>query len=105
MCTSLSVQVIFNPKDPSTFASASLDRTVKVWNIGQPTPNFTLEGHEKGVNCVDYFCGGDRPYLLSGADDKLSKVWDYQTKACVQVRSEIETACCQGHAYYLFRVP
>ena len=51
-------QVVFNPKDTNTFASASLDRTVKVWSIGQPTPNFTLEGHEKGVNCVDYFTGG-----------------------------------------------
>jgi len=31
-------------------------------------------------------CGraGDRPYLISGADDRLVKVWDYQTKACVQ---------------------
>ena len=29
-------------------------------------------------------CAGDRPYLISGADDKLAKVWDYQTKACVQ---------------------
>ena len=27
---------------------------------------------------------GDRPYLISGADDKLVKVWDFQTKACVQ---------------------
>ena len=27
---------------------------------------------------------GDRPYLISGADDRLVKVWDYQTKACVQ---------------------
>ncbi|KAK9829928.1 hypothetical protein WJX72_008689 [[Myrmecia] bisecta] len=78
------MQVVFNPKDSNTFASASLDRTVKVWSVGQPTPNFTLEGHEKGVNCVDYFNGGDRPYLISGADDKQVKVWDYQTKACVQ---------------------
>ncbi|KAI8462483.1 MAG: coatomer WD associated region-domain-containing protein [Monoraphidium minutum] len=78
------MQVVFNPKDTNTFASASLDRTVKVWSLGQPTPNFTLEGHEKGVNCVDYFTGGDRPFLISGADDKLAKVWDYQTKACVQ---------------------
>lgn len=29
--------------------------------------------------------GGDRPYLVSGADDRLVKVWDYQTKACIQV--------------------
>ena len=50
-------QVSFNPKDTNTFASASLDRTVKVWSLGQPMPNFTLEGHEKGVNCVDYFTG------------------------------------------------
>ena len=53
------LQVLFNPKDTNTFASASLDRTVKVWSIGQPTPNFTLEGHEKGVNAVDYFSGGE----------------------------------------------
>lgn len=29
----------------------------QVWSLGQPTPNFTLEGHDKGVNCVDYFTG------------------------------------------------
>lgn len=81
------MQVVFNPKDTNTFASASLDRTVKIWSLGQPVPNFTLEGHEKGVNCIDYFTGGDRPYLISGADDKLVKIWDYQTKACVQTLS------------------
>lgn len=31
--------------------------TCQVWSLGQPMPNFTLEGHEKGVNCVDYFTG------------------------------------------------
>jgi coatomer subunit beta' len=67
------MQVAFNPKDTNTFASASLDRTIKVWSLGQAVSNFTLEGHEKGVNCVDYFSGGDRPYLISGADDKLVK--------------------------------
>ena len=85
------MQAAFNPKDTNTFASASLDRTIKVWSIGQPTPNFTLEGHEKGVNCVEYFGGGDRPYLISGADDKLVKIWDYQTKSCVQT--------LEGHAH------
>jgi len=28
--------------------------------------------------------GGDKPYLLSGADDRTVKIWDYQTKACLQ---------------------
>ncbi|OAY85461.1 Coatomer subunit beta'-1 [Ananas comosus] len=78
------MQVCFNPKDTNTFASASLDRTVKIWNLGSPDPNFTLDAHLKGVNCVDYFTGGDRPYLITGSDDHTAKVWDYQTKSCVQ---------------------
>jgi|TARA_B100000795_G_scaffold39946_1_gene26287 coatomer subunit beta' len=77
------MQVKFNPKDSNTFASASLDRTIKVWGIGAATPHFTLQGHDKGVNCIDYYPGADKPYLLSGADDSKVKVWDYQTKACV----------------------
>lgn len=78
------MQIVFNPKDNNTFASASLDKTVKVWQLGSTNPNFTLEGHEKGVNCVDYYHGGDKPYLISGADDRLVKIWDYQNKTCVQ---------------------
>ncbi|KAG5330168.1 COPB2 protein, partial [Acromyrmex heyeri] len=78
------MQIVFNPKDNNTFASASLDRTVKVWQLGSSTANFTLEGHEKGVNCVDYYHGGDKPYLISGADDRYVKIWDYQNKTCVQ---------------------
>ena len=77
------MQVKFNPKDTNTFASASLDRTIKVWGIGSSTPHFTLEGHKKGVNCIDYYPGADKPYLLSGADDATVIVWDYQTKAIV----------------------
>lgn len=77
------MQIVVNPKDNNQFASASLDRSIKVWSLGSTTPNFTLEGHEKGVNCIDYYCGGDKPYLISGADDRTVKVWDYQTKACV----------------------
>lgn len=78
------MQLSFNPKDPNTFASASLDRTIKVWGLGSPVAHFTLEGHEKGVNAIEYFTGGDKPYIISGADDKLLKVWDYQNKTCVQ---------------------
>lgn len=51
-----------------------------MWQLGSNTPNFTLEGHEKGVNCLDYYSGGDKPYLISGADDHLIKIWDYQVR-------------------------
>ncbi|KAE8680785.1 Coatomer subunit beta'-2 [Hibiscus syriacus] len=74
------MQVTFNPKDTNTFASASLDH-LEPW---LPRPNFTLDAHQKGVNCVDYFTGGDKPYLITGSDDHTAKVWDYQTKSCVQ---------------------
>lgn len=84
------MQIVINPKDNNQFASASLDRTIKVWQLGSPTPNFTLEGHEKGANCVDYYTGGDKPYLISGADDRMVKIWDYQNKTCVQT--------LEGHA-------
>ncbi len=73
----------FNPKDTNTFASASLDRTIRVWGLGSPTPHFLLEGHEKGVNCIDYYPGGDKPYLMSGSDDMTVKIWDYHAKSCV----------------------
>ncbi|KAJ1677261.1 Coatomer subunit beta', partial [Spiromyces aspiralis] len=81
------MSISINPKDTNTFASASLDKTVKVWNLGSSEPNFTLRGHENGVNAVDYCHEGDKPYLISGADDKTAKVWDYQNQTCVQTLS------------------
>ncbi|CBI36160.3 unnamed protein product, partial [Vitis vinifera] len=68
------MQVAFNPKDPSTFSSASLDGTIKIWNLSSPAPDFTLDGHSKGVNCIDYFMSGPKPYLISGSDDHTAKV-------------------------------
>ena len=39
-----------------------------------------------GVVCHGLLCvgaGGDKPYLISGADDATLKIWDYQTKSVV----------------------
>ncbi|OQE31253.1 hypothetical protein PENSTE_c001G07121 [Penicillium steckii] len=87
-----------NPKDTNTFASACLDRTVKIWNLGSPHANFTLEAHEtKGVNHVDYYPGSDKPYLLTTSDDKTVKIWDYTTKALIATleghTSNVSFAC------------
>ncbi|KAI9824041.1 MAG: hypothetical protein M1832_002109 [Thelocarpon impressellum] len=80
-----------NPKDTNTFASACLDRTVKIWSLGSGTPNFTLEAHEtKGVNHVDYYPQSDKPYLLTTSDDRTVKIWDYTNKSLI--------ATLEGHA-------
>eukprot|EP00922_Rhytidocystis_sp_ex-Travisia-forbesii_P049827 GHVS01074137.1.p1 GENE.GHVS01074137.1~~GHVS01074137.1.p1 ORF type:complete len:979 (+),score=202.78 GHVS01074137.1:328-3264(+) len=86
----------WNPKDTHIFATASLDRAIRVWGITTPSatvptgatiaqPHFSLMGHERGVNCIEYSPNGERPYLVSGSDDKTVRVWDYQTKQCIQV--------------------
>ncbi|KAI7817585.1 coatomer WD associated region-domain-containing protein [Gamsiella multidivaricata] len=76
--------ITINPKDTNTFASACVDGSVKIWSLGSSVANFTLDGHEKGVNWVDYYHGAEKPYLITAGDDSLVKVWDYQNKTCVQ---------------------
>jgi WD40 repeat protein len=46
------MQIAINPKDPSMFASASLDRTIKIWTVSaqgaankKSTANYSLIGH------------------------------------------------------------
>jgi len=91
------MSLAINPKDPNTFASACLDRTVKVWSFSSTTPNYTLEAHDKGVNSVDYYHGSEKPYIITSGDDRTVKLWDYQTKACVQTLeghgSNVSFAC------------
>lgn len=78
------MSIAINPKDTNTFASACLDRTIKIWSLGSSTPNYTIDAHEtKGVNSIEYYPHSDKPYLLSTSDDRTVKVWDYTTKGLI----------------------
>mmetsp|Transcript_2736 Transcript_2736/g.4672 ORF Transcript_2736/g.4672 Transcript_2736/m.4672 type:complete len:384 (+) Transcript_2736:9-1160(+) len=79
------MQTAINPKDSSMFASASLDRSIKIWTIStsKNNANFSLLGHVAGVNCIDFCSDQERSHLVSGGDDGQVKVWDYQTKQCL----------------------
>ena len=72
-----------NPKDPTKFASGSMDKTVKLWNLTTDgKANMTIAGHKSSVNAIDFY-KGDRPHFATGSDDKTVKIWDYQTKQCL----------------------
>lgn len=79
------MNIAINPKDPQTFATSCLDRTVKVWSITSPTPNFTFDAHERGgVNFVEYHPDPHKPYIITTGDDRTIRVWDYLSKSCIQ---------------------
>ena len=77
------MRLAVNPKDYSMFASASMDKKVKIGSFGGSNSHLTLEGHGKGVNSVAFCPLNDKPYLASGSDDNTIKIWDYTNKQCV----------------------
>lgn len=77
------MDIQLDPKEENTFASASLDGTLKLWNVKSSNSNFTLKGHKSGVNCVA-FCGADRPLMLSGGDDFVTILWDLVSRTVLR---------------------
>lgn len=60
-----------------TFASSSLDDTIKIWNMHSGEELLTLRGHTRGVNAIAI--SPDGKTLVSGSDDYTIKFWSYHT--------------------------
>src|SRR5687768_13125017 len=76
-------------QDGRQLATASLDNTVKLWNVADGEHTGTLKGHGDGVAFVDYLRDGR---IVTASLDKSLKVWTADGK--------LETTLA-GHSDYL----
>jgi WD40 repeat protein len=68
--------------DSARLASASRDRTVKIWDAHSGACLQTLEGHSGEVRSVAF--SHDSARLASASSDKTVKIWDAHSGACLQ---------------------
>ncbi|KAF2188788.1 HET-D, partial [Zopfia rhizophila CBS 207.26] len=67
--------------DSTRLASASVDKTVKIWDASSGECLSTLEGHSDSVYSVAF--SHDSTRLASTSDDKTVKIWDASSGECL----------------------
>jgi WD40 repeat protein len=63
-------------------ASASWNRTVKLWDAGSGTALRTLSGHSDWIWAMAF--SPDGKLLASASDDRMVKLWDAGSKTALQ---------------------
>ncbi|KAF5846014.1 hypothetical protein GGP41_008478 [Bipolaris sorokiniana] len=78
---SSSVSSVAFSHDSTRLASASSDRTVKIWDASSGMCMHTLEGHSDYVSSVVF--SHDSTRLASASGDSTIKIWDASSGTCV----------------------
>jgi WD40 repeat protein len=76
--------------DSARLASASFDRTVKIWDAHSGACLQTLEGHTDNLSTVVF--SHDSARLASASYNNTVKIWDAHSGACLQTLEEQSTS-------------
>jgi len=81
-------------KQLTRLASASADKSCKIWSLADGSLIHSLVGHAGGVS--DCCWGCNDKYLISAADDSLIFLWDAENGLCVRKYSghQCSVLCC-----------
>ena len=93
-CGSLVYLVTWSPH-AARIASASGDKSIKIWAGDTGSLIATLTGHNMAVSCIS-FCPENPDRMVSGSWDKTIKIWSIASASC--------EATLSGHTNYVLWV-